>query len=578
MHLRTTLLSLALVPLVACGALYPSGSSGGTDFQMVGMGDGADNDGDGYGERIDCDDANADVNPGEEELCADGVDNDCDGEIDGEDDNANRAPHCFDGDGDGFCDDYNDNGVLDAGDTVQMCESSDADIIAEQTDGDVSKTASYIEVVDSGPPLYEYPAADCDDADANTFPGAPETCDGLDNDCDASTPIDESMLMGTFYADADGDMYGDAAVTQEACDASDGWVADDTDCDDADPMVNPGATEVCDDVDNDCDAATAEPTSWFYQDMDGDMYGDAGVSAEACEPSEGWVADDSDCDDTDPMVNPGAMEVCDGIDNDCDVLTLDPTTTFYQDMDGDMYGDAGMSAEACDAPVGYVADDRDCDDADASAYPGAAETCANDGTDNDCDGSATDTPVDESVWYADVDDDGFGDETDPGFSSCDMPVAPFPYGNQAGDCNDANSAVNPDATEILNGIDDNCDDVIDDVTSCTTDVYVLSGSGQATSVTGVVSDDATLSGDWMSSVSGVSVTPYSLGGDAWEYRFTMGLCISASGSIILDGDFTDGTSLADDASANVTAYLDGTSLRRNLYDNGDGTNSYEIVR
>ena len=118
------------------------------------------------------------------------------------------------------------------------------------------------------------------------------------------------------------------------------------DCDDGDATVYPGATEVCDGVDNDCD-----PTTDDTQDLDAD-----GFSA---------VCDD-DCDDTDSTVYPGAPELCDGLDTDCD----GSIAAYETDADGD----------------GYMLCDSDCDDGDATAYPGAYEFC--DGVDNDCDGVA----------------------------------------------------------------------------------------------------------------------------------------------------------------------------------------------
>lgn len=83
---------------------------------------------------------------------------------------------------------------------------------------------------------------------------ATETCNGLDDDCDGST--DEGLLT-TYYQDSDGDSYGDAAFSQDACQAPEGFVEDNTDCEDSLPSVNPGASEVCDSgYDDDCDGFT----------------------------------------------------------------------------------------------------------------------------------------------------------------------------------------------------------------------------------------------------------------------------------------------------------------------------------
>ena len=170
---------------------------------------------------------------------------------------------------------------------------------------------------------------DCDDDNAAVNPAAIEVCDGIDNNCDEA--IDESSAedASSWYADSDGDSYGDLADEQAACEQPEGYVADNTDCDDTRADVNPAATEVCDenDSDEDCDgeaddndAEGADGKVNFYVDSDGDTYGDmhATETLEACDAPEGYVADNADCDDTRDDINPAATEICDGgVDNDC---------------------------------------------------------------------------------------------------------------------------------------------------------------------------------------------------------------------------------------------------------------------
>jgi len=229
----------------------------------------------------------------------------------------------------------------------------------------------------------------------------------------------------------------DAELALEvACDLDedgDGYPAS-VDCDDGEPAANPGATEVCDGIDNDCDDdvdGDAVDASTWYPDADGDDFG--GVpGVVACVAPAGHVSTGGDCDDGDVNALPGGVEVCDGADNDCDGSTDGPDAldvgTWYPDADGDGYGAPGMEVVACDAPAGHVVGNGDCDDGDAAAHPDAIEAC--DGRDTDCDGE-----VDEGLlgtWYSDADGDGFGDPAAP-ITACEQPEGTVAH---AGDCDD----------------------------------------------------------------------------------------------------------------------------------------------
>ncbi|MCB9764220.1 MAG: hypothetical protein H6739_30895 [Alphaproteobacteria bacterium] len=355
-----------------------------------------DADGDGFSVDEDCNDADAAINPGATEVPYDGVDNDCD-----------AATADDDLDGDGF-------------------------------------------------PLN----VDCDDTDADTHPGATEVCNGEDDDCDGE--IDDAA-GGVWYADLDGDGYGDRFNSSQLCEGTTGFVADGSDCDDTDADVNPGAYELCEDeTDNDCDGRVDEDEAYdaavWYQDVDRDGYGDPDYTTRACDQPTGYADNDDDCDDAEATTHPGATEVCDSVDNDCDGATDEEGATgggtYYADSDGDGYGSPDYTRQACEAPAGYVSDSSDCDDSDASSYPGAIEDCDQD--DDDCDGTVDEGAT--TTYYLDLDGDGYGDD---GYTAeaCSAPTSY--YVTSGGDCDDADSDYNPGATAGCDGNDYDCDGLVD---------------------------------------------------------------------------------------------------------------------
>ena len=348
----------------------------------------------------DCDDRAERVNPDATEVCdPDRTDEDCDGQADDQDpdldpDAAGAGTWHLDADGDGFGD------AEDPG--ARYCHDPGG--------------ASLSFVQD---------ASDCDDSREDVNPEGTEVCDedDTDEDCDGLVDDEDDSLKTTSQAlwapDADGDGYGDLRAAELRCDAPPEatvyWAEDASDCDDERADVNPGAQEVCDgdDTDEDCDGRADDDDSsvdvstmdTWHVDQDGDGYGSPTLpTTDACDepPSSSgrsYVADGTDCDDSRADVNPGGTEVCDedDADEDCDGLTedddpgLDTSTwlAWYLDADEDGYGDASQLTEACEDPStsaeSWVALDTDCDDAEGSTWPGAAETC-DDGVDSDCDG------------------------------------------------------------------------------------------------------------------------------------------------------------------------------------------------
>ena len=191
----------------------------------------------------------------------------------------------------------------------------------------------------------------------------------------------------------------------------------------------------------------------FYRDADSDTFGDPNDSQQAIGAPAGFVLDNTDCNDGVAAINPDATEVLDGIDNDCDGQVDEGTETFYRDADSDTFGDPNDSQQAIGAPAGFVLDNTDCNDAVAAINPDATEVL--DGIDNDCDGQ-----VDEGAetFYRDADSDTFGDPND----SQQAIGAPAGFVLDNTDCNDAVAAINPDATEVLDGIDNDCDGQVDE--------------------------------------------------------------------------------------------------------------------
>ncbi len=504
----------------------------GVDSNCDGI-DGLDADGDGYaangeGDDRDCDDTQASIFPGAPETYGDGIDQDCDGEA------------ILDGDGDGT-DDAEDcapeDPVLNDSDQDQDGNSS--------CDGDCDDFDSSRDALDSDGDGVTSCDGDCDDSDDDLVPGAVELCDGLDNDCSDGVPSDELDLDGDGLRGCDGDCDDSDPVVNLQDSDGDGFTSCGGDCDDTDPTVSPadvdgdgssgcdgdcaptdpavfpGAAEICNALDDDCDGLV--PADELDVDADGasacqgDCHdGDASLNltdadndgestcAGDCDDADATLSDvdldgdgvsscAGDCAPTDGAVFPGATELCNGADDDCDGLLpadeadvdgdgasacagdcndfdalLNPNdvdndgfSTCLGDCDDNNSAFRPLAADgACDGidhdcvpdPLevdddadGYFECEGDCDDADNSVHPGATEQC--NGLDDDCSGSV---PGDE------FDSDG------DGYVACLTWGGPNPAVIAGGDCDDANSSALPGASEPCNGIDDDCNGIVDD--------------------------------------------------------------------------------------------------------------------
>ncbi|MFM7200230.1 MAG: putative metal-binding motif-containing protein [Myxococcota bacterium] len=438
--------------------------------------DSFDDDRDGYSElEGDCDDEEETTYPGATETAYDGIDQDCSGldlvdqDLDGQASTAVGGLDCHDLDNTSFAgaDDIPYDGI------DQDCSGEDLKDV--DLDG-------FDAVVTGG--------GDCDDHNINIHPEADEVpYDGIDQDCTGSDLIDldqdgieGSAVGGADCNDQNPQVRPDLAdipydgIDQD-CSGSDLIDVDEdgfastsvegSDCDDEAPEIKPTAAEVCDEQDNNCDGIVdddAVDATAHYLDSDGDLFGDAAQVVISCAAPAGYVDNDADCHDADSAVYPDAVETCNSIDDDCDewIDDADPSVSgqspSYADSDGDGFGDPAVTQLRCQRPEGYVASAGDCNDQAASIHPDADETC--NGIDDDCNDLTDDEDpgiLGQTTWYADA--DGDGDGSTGSFVACQRPEG---YVATSSDCDDANPSISTSASEVCDGIDNDCDQKIDD--------------------------------------------------------------------------------------------------------------------
>jgi hypothetical protein len=442
------------------------------DSDMDGMGDicDKDDDNDSYADPLDCKPLDPKVNPGMDEKC-NGHDDDCDGAVD--DENALGCKvYYIDEDADGF-------GV--AAQLKCLC----------------AKAGAFTTML----------AGDCVDSDAAVNPSAAETCDGIDNDCDNSidegfTNSDTDPLADCVDTDDDNDgvpdpsdncptvpnpdqLDSDKDGQGNLCDGdADGdGTPDPLDCDPKDPGAYPGAEEKCNGKDDDCDGLKDEPGATgcgiFFLDMDKDGWGKDGDSKCLCDESGNYLAIAAgDCNDSNNQIHPQATELCNGADDNCDGTKDGENalgcTTYYLDADGDGYGKPGESHCYCGATGNWkVTNNQDCNDTDAAVSPVAVETC--DGKDNNCNSVADEEGAAACInYYKDADGDAYGE---PGLTHCYCVPTGLWSAIVGTDCNDTNPKVHPNATESCNGIDDNCNSLIDEEGASDCTVYYADADG-----------------------------------------------------------------------------------------------------
>jgi len=445
-------------------------------------------------EAGDCDDNDAAVHPGASEFC-NGKDDNCDYSTDEEGTlGCNKFYQDTDNDGYGVTNVYkclcsakgvfktekpgdcDDNTNLISPVKVESCDGKDNNCDSQIDEPGATGCKTYYRDFDQDTyglssdskcqcapdGLYStLKGGDCDDTNKLINVGNKELCNGLDDDCNGKID-DNTSNCKEYYYDGDGDGYGLTEQHACLCVAGQGYTATvGGDCNDNMKNVKPGATEICNALDDDCDGTSdnqgAQGCTVFYEDADKDGHGNSFKSKCLCGPLDTFTAaQGGDCNDTDKTMNPATGEICDGKDNNCnnqvDEVGANGCVTYYKDEDGDGYGITLAKQCTCKPTGTYTAmQSGDCADQNSFINPGVLEECDN--IDNNCIGGV---------------DEGFPDSDGDGKKDCldnDLDGDGDPFGV---DCNDNNAQISHFAQEKCNNIDDNCNGIVDeeDATAC----------------------------------------------------------------------------------------------------------------